>query len=294
MLDAGCCMAITIDATEVPLAALQQPDCALALITGTEGSAYRPVGAGMVIAADGSCTGTLSSGCIERDVVRHALAALATGQGTRLRYGRGSPFFDLKLPCGGGLDVTILPRPDRVAVAAARSQIVRRTAARLRLQAQGVAPIELHLLPPIRFAILGSGPEPVALARLAQAAGYALTCATPDGETAAQLPNCLEMAAAAWPAALVLDDRTAVTLFFHDHDREPPLLAHALASPAFYVGAQGSRRAAEQRDATLAERGVPALQIARLRRPFGSFPSARNPRALAVSVMADVLATAPA
>ena len=35
------------------------------------------------------------------------------------------------------------------------------------------------------------------------------------------------------------DPRTAVVLFYHDHDREPPVLAEALVSPAFYVGAQG-------------------------------------------------------
>ncbi len=47
----------------------------------------------------------------------HALQALAAGLPVMLRYGRGSPFADIQLLCGGGLDILLLPRPDITALA---------------------------------------------------------------------------------------------------------------------------------------------------------------------------------
>jgi xanthine dehydrogenase accessory factor len=285
---------VVIDEADVPMQALLRPGHALAIITATEGPSYRTVGAAMAVDAAGVCTGSLSSGCIERDVARHAQRALETGLGVTLRYGRGSPFFDLKLPCGGGLEITVFPGIDGEAVGIALACLQRRETAPLRLSARGVAPVDLQILPEVQFAILGSGPEPVALARLVQAAGYPVCCAAPDDETAARLPGRVARLGKSWPPDLALDARTAVTLFFHDHDRETPLLRHALTSPVFYIGAQGSRRAAEARDSALLAAGASLDDLARLRRPFGAFPSARDPRSLAASVLADVLSCVPA
>jgi xanthine/CO dehydrogenase XdhC/CoxF family maturation factor len=44
--------------------------------------------------------------------------ALAGGAPVALRYGRGSPFGDIQLPCGGGLDILLVPRPDPAVMAA--------------------------------------------------------------------------------------------------------------------------------------------------------------------------------
>ena len=121
--------------------------------------------------------------------------------------------------------------------------------------------------------------------------------ATPDPATARAavargLPVTI-LAAGATVLGADPDPWTAVVLFFHDHDREPPLLAVALQSPAFYVGAQGSLRTHRVRVAALAALGVPEDAIARLRGPIGLIPSARDPRVLAVSVLAEILAMAP-
>ena len=97
-----------------------RPGAALAVIAGTQGPAYRLAGAGMVIEPDGTLHGQLSAGCIDRDVALHAAQALADGQPRRLRYGAGSPFRDLQLPCGGTLDILVEPRPDPAAIRACR------------------------------------------------------------------------------------------------------------------------------------------------------------------------------
>ena len=96
----------------------------LALITGVEGPHYRNPGAVMGFPAledgDLGAVGQLSSGCIEADLALHAAEVWRDGAGQQLRYGLGSPFVDLRLPCGGGLDVALItvrdPAPLRAAL----------------------------------------------------------------------------------------------------------------------------------------------------------------------------------
>ena len=107
----------------------------IAVITGVDGPSYRDVGSLMCFLADGTSSGSLTNGCIEADLALHAQTALMCGRPVRLRYGRGSPFFDIRLPCGGGLDVALFPVRDKSALAeagyvpngAARSLASRRT-----------------------------------------------------------------------------------------------------------------------------------------------------------------------
>ncbi|WBU57367.1 XdhC family protein [Paracoccus sediminicola] len=284
--------------SEVPLDAAMREDTAIAVITGTEGPSYRPVGAAMVIGADGVCTGSLSSGCLESDVALQAQAALKDGRRRKLRYGRGSPFIDIALPCGGALDIEIIPHPDRDPIARARKKLAQRDRAELRLRSgTGIgtgdtADLLLHILPQTRFAVLGKGPETICFATLARGAGYPVELYSPDAETLEKAGFGTTLSGTQWPEGLALDPHTAVTLFFHDHDKEPPLLAHALRSPAFFVGAQGSLRAHQARCEVLRDLGLRPDELDRLASPFGLIPSARDPRTLAVSVLAHVLDTA--
>lgn len=266
----------------------------LAVITGVEGPHYRNPGTIMGFPAAGGAVGQLSSGCIEADLALHARAAAADGQVRQLRYGAGSPFRDLVLPCGGGLDVALVPvadpAPIRQALAAREAR--RESQLGINLDRGAIAVdgpgLALPVVPPTRFLTWGAGIEAVTFAALARAAGYPAELGTHDDATAA--------AARAQGVALRgagpddADPWTAVTLFYHDHDREPPILAQALATPAFYVGAQGSLRSHHARIKALRNMGVAEAAIARLRGPIGLIPSARDPRVLAVSVLAEILA----
>ncbi|WP_136684015.1 XdhC family protein [Falsirhodobacter xinxiangensis] len=262
--------------------ALDLDRAALAVITGVEGPSYRPMGATMVIGADGHAFGNLSSGCLDADVIQRAGGAIAGGQAETLRYGRNSPFFDIVLPCGGGLDITILPRPPIEALADAASRLAARQIVRIDL----TPGLSLEIRPQVRFIVFGKGPETSCFARLARQAGYPVDLLSPDPETLDAAGFGKIDALTAWPEGLSADARSAVAVFFHDHDREPPLLEAALHGPAFYVGAQGSLRAHEARCAVLAARGAPTHRLAS---PFGLIPSTRDARTLAVSVLAHVL-----
>ena len=66
----------------------------------------RATGSQMVITGE-AWHGFLSDGCIRADVALHGRGLLADGEPRRLAYGQGSPFIDMRLPCGGRLDVLV-------------------------------------------------------------------------------------------------------------------------------------------------------------------------------------------
>ncbi|MEM1430870.1 MAG: XdhC family protein [Pseudomonadota bacterium] len=300
--------------TRDPLdALLERPEGAvLALIAGVEGPSYRPVGAAMVVFDAVDRAGTLSSGCIESDIALHALRVRESGTPEVIRYGRGSPYIDIQLPCGGGLDILLLPEPE-IAVLA---EVVRRRAARMpctleidtttgtmRLADGGGTGrdgqiLRIHYRPDIRFLVFGKGPEAATFAALVQSAGYPNLLVSPDDETRqqAEAAGCATrpLTVQAYPPDLEADDRTAIILFFHDHDWEPPLLMGAVETEAFYIGSQGSQRARDVRLLALEAMGMGDAQRARLHGPVGLIPSARDAGTLAVSVLAEILAKAMA
>jgi xanthine dehydrogenase accessory factor len=292
-----------------PIRALldDRQDGVLAVISGVEGPSYRPLGAMMAVLGPQARAGSLSSGCVEADIALHAMRALETGRPLEVRYGRASPFLDIQLPCGGGLDIALLPKPDRTvlgALADTRSARVPCTlsidllSGAMQLSEEGETRrtgdrLYVRFEPDIRFLVFGKGPEASLFAALVQSAGYPNLLLSPDEESLADgaAAGCEthHLSAQRFPDGLAVDARTAILLFFHDHDWEPPLLAAALKTPAFYIGAQGSQRARDARLEALTAMGVPQAERDRLVGPVGLIRSARDPGTLAVSVLAEVL-----
>ena len=288
-------------------------DAVLALVVATDGPAYRKAGAAMAFLPSGKRVGSLSSGCIEGDLALHAAASAQDGRIRQLRYGAGSAWLDLRLPCGGGMDVLVVPHPDRAVLADALDMIrgcirqpveltIGLTSGRMQTSPMDWAEADMGtdaslsadtftmtLLPELRFHVYGTGPEAAVFVKIASACGYDHRLLSPDYGNEAAING-----ARITPIfdARGVDPRTAVVLFFHEHDLEPPILVGALASPALWIGAQGSRAAAATRRDALSAAGVPDWQIARLHGPIGLIPSARDARTLTISVLAEILDTA--
>jgi xanthine dehydrogenase accessory factor len=68
-------------------------------------------------------------------------------------------------------------------------------------------------------------------------------------------------------------------------------LLEALKSEAFYVGAVGSARTSAERRKRLADFDLSAQEIARLRGPVGLSIGSRTPPEIALSILADLIAT---
>jgi xanthine dehydrogenase accessory factor len=80
---------------------------ALISLVAIDGTTPRPLGALMAVAENGAFTGYMSGGCIEQSIAKDAVQAIAEGRNRMVRYGKGSAYFDLQLPCGSGLDFYI-------------------------------------------------------------------------------------------------------------------------------------------------------------------------------------------
>lgn len=290
-------------------AAYATRSCALAIVKKVVGPSYRPVGAVMTVVQDSGRFGNLSSGCVESDIERQALDAIQDGQTRIVRYGQGSPYFDIVLPCGGGLEILIVPSPNQVRLQRAVQTLKQRQSVQLDICLEtgqishGARSndedrvFHLHFNPELQFLIFGTGPETTDFASLSSASGYATKLFSPDAET---LYGCsflgddaMELTKKSLPSWVTGDAWTAAVLFFHDHDWEPGLLRDLLQLDLYYIGAQGSLKTMQSRTRALEDLGVDPQQIARVRGPIGLIPSVRDSRTLAISVLSEVVALAP-
>jgi xanthine dehydrogenase accessory factor len=146
--------------------------------------------------------------------------------------------------------------------------------------------------PPLRMVVVGAVHIAQPLAAMAALAGYAVTIVDPRQAfaTAARFPGvALD---GGWPdealRRLAPDARTAVVALTHDPKLDDPALAVALRSPAFYVGALGSRKTHANRLERLRAHGVEDALLAKIHAPVGLAIGARSPAEIAVSILAQV------
>jgi xanthine/CO dehydrogenase XdhC/CoxF family maturation factor len=83
-------------------------EVALATVVQTWGSAPRPVGANLVIDADGNFLGSVSGGCVEGAVVAEALDVIENGKPKMLEFGvADETAWQVGLSCGGTIRVFV-------------------------------------------------------------------------------------------------------------------------------------------------------------------------------------------
>ena len=264
-----------IDPDHAALFAARAGDVGLCTIVGIDGSFSRRLGAQLAVLPDGTFVGSLSDGCLEQQLASD-LADLS--EPVVKRYGRGSDTIDFRLPCGGGLDILLDPKPDRQACETAVRSLTRREPAALPFPA--VSPLaQRRYIPALEITVFGEGPEPEAFAQIARVAGIAVRTVGKDALSLGQMPD------------LPPPDRwTAALLLFHDHEWELPVLRHALAGDAFYIGAQGGENARIARTHALLGSGVSEEDIRRIQSPVGLIDACRDPHTLAVSALAEIMA----
>lgn len=282
---------------------------ALVTITNVIGRSSRAPGTHMAVAAGGDFEGSISGGCVEAAVVGEAKRVIESGQAELLRLGTGSRFIDIRLPCGGGLDLLITPNPPMAELAKAVSDLRKRSSVHLLLGRNGTVAAERYSEcdggwlgdrfvvrhdPELRIVIIGHGAETEALAALASRYGAEVLVLSPD-ETIVE--NSRKLGARAWSLKtaartphLTGDRNTAIVMLFHDHDWESTLLEQALEQEAFFIGAMGSRQTHAARLSDLSARGVSPASLDRLTGPIGLIPATRDPDTLALSTLSEIVA----
>ncbi|MBO9198299.1 XdhC family protein [Rhizobium sp. 16-449-1b] len=266
--------------------AVDKGGAALATLVEIRGGAARALGSHVAISRDGRYCGYVSGGCIEAAVASEAVAAIAEGRDRLVSYGDGSPFFDIVLPCGGGITVAIHVLLDNRAIRTTIESLRQRRPAALRYSPtlsrltvenaftrsawHGDEFVSVYQ-PCTRLLISGRNLEAQAVAAVARASGYDVVLDSHDTN-------------------ISIDDATAVVILHHDLDAEENVLERALSSAAFYVGALGSTRTHRRREERLRQHGWARSDVDRIKAPIGFFGLTRDASSLALSVLADVAA----
>jgi xanthine dehydrogenase accessory factor len=145
---------------------------------------------------------------------------------------------------------------------------------------------------PLRLAIIGAVHIAQALAPIAALAGYDVTIIDPRIAFAGaqRFPGFKILAA--WPDDALpefrLDARTALVALSHEPRIDDLALIAALRSPAFYIGALGSRGSAEKRHARLRAQGIAENALARIHGPIGLAIGAATPVEIAIAIAAEM------
>ena len=145
--------------------------------------------------------------------------------------------------------------------------------------------------PPLRLFIVGAVHIAQALAPMAAVAGYDVTVIDPRGSfaTEARFPGV--GLSTAWPDEALdearLDGRSAVITLTHDPKLDDPALAAALRSPAFYIGALGSRKTHAARLQRLRAQDFGDTDLDRIHGPLGLALGGRSPAEIAIAALAE-------
>jgi xanthine dehydrogenase accessory factor len=284
----------------------------MATITRTWGSAPRPPGSVVAIRDDGLITGSVSGGCIEDDLIDKARqGVVAEGRPRVVRYGiDADAAHRFGLPCGGLIELVLEPvqaitRLPEMLDRLQRGERVRRV---LTLATGAVAlepaieadeltltdtTLVTHHGPRWRLVLIGAGQMTQYLAEMARALDYEVIVCDPREEYAETFGITGATLSRAMPDDLLVelkpDGHTAVIALTHDPKLDDLALMEALQSPAFYVGAIGSRANQAKRRERLKEHfAMTDAQLDRLHGPVGLKNGARTPPEIAISILAEL------
>jgi xanthine dehydrogenase accessory factor len=287
--------------------------CALVTLVGVDGNAPRAEGAQMAVSESGQWAGYISGGCLEAAIALEAQQAIKAGKPRLLRYGKGSPYFDIQLPCGSGLDVLVEPFENESLIRDMRARMERREPFALRIDLEsGAAIIEAApagsgdspqshsegkgfirvYTPPLRCLIIGSSPIAVKLAELSASTGFETHFYAPDVENLPSLPAEVRTHQLLPGTRFPADRWTAAVLAFHDHEKELQVFSQLLRGPCFFISAIGSRKAHAARQVALESAGLSRHEIDRIQSPAGLVPELKSAPLVAVSILAQVVAAA--
>ncbi len=148
--------------------------------------------------------------------------------------------------------------------------------------------------PPPRLVVVGAVHIARPLAEMGKLAGYGVSVIDPRRSFAGSNAFDGVSVSSDWPDEALTkmkpDTRTAIVTLTHDPKLDDPALDVALKSPAFYIGALGSKKTHAARKERLTERGFGDGDLARIHGPVGLDIGALSPAEIALSIMAQITA----
>ena len=150
--------------------------------------------------------------------------------------------------------------------------------------------------PPVRLVVFGAVALTVELTRAARILRWVPYVVDPRERFArAEAFPDAERVLAAWPREAFEqlggpDSETAVVALTHAPELDDEALILALRSPAFYVGAMGSRNTQHTRRERLAAAGLSSAELERLSGPAGLDLGGRTATEAALAILAEAVA----
>lgn len=285
----------------------------LVTVVKTWGSSPRPEGAMLAVRDDGLVVGSVSGGCIEDDLIeRVRQQGIEQTHPEAVKYGiTAEEAHRFGLPCGGTIQLVLEPLTPQSGIAelcdavergrlVAREVDMRTGAVRLDdaqatdgVHFDGARLLTIHG-PRYRMLVIGAGQLSRYLCNIAVGLDYQVTVCDPREEYTEEWDVPGTKIVRTMPDDTVidmkLDERCAVIALTHDPKLDDLALMEALKTPAFYVGALGSRRNNQARRERLKEFDLNETELARLHGPVGIYIGSRTPPEIAVSILAEVTA----
>ncbi len=299
------------------------PGCWCTLVA-TRGSTPQKAGAAMLVFPDGSQVGTLGGGCVEAEVKRRALLALAAHDGPQFHSFTldDDHGWDDGLICGGRMTILVDPigidrleyvrklrevtlagqghteafaLPENVRGLPAGSRFLVPDGEPVPTGKDGFATISTP--PRIRVLIVGGGHVGQAVARLASEVDFEVWVLD-DRESivsAERFPTATRRIVGDIGRTLQsLLPEISPTVYGlivtrgHNHDEEA--LYHLAPTPAGYVGMIGSKRKIRLIFEDLQAKGIASETLTRVRAPVGLSIGSQSVAEIAVSIVAELIA----
>jgi xanthine dehydrogenase accessory factor len=285
----------------------------LVTVVKTWGSSPRPEGAMLAVRDDGHVVGSVSGGCIEDDIIdRVRRDGLTATRCEVVTYGvSADEARRFGLPCGGTIELVLEPLHRESGILALLREIEAGHLVMRRLDL-GTGFATLHPAkatdglafdgkvlatihgPRYRMLVIGASQLSKYLAQIAVGLDYQVTICDPREEYTEtwDIPGVTLVRTMPDDTAksMQLDERCAVVALTHDPKLDDLALMEALKSPAFYVGALGSRANNAKRRERLKQVDVTEAEIARLHGPIGLYIGSRTPPEIAISILAEITA----
>jgi xanthine dehydrogenase accessory factor len=285
----------------------------LVTVVKTWGSSPRPEGAMLAVREDGHVVGSVSGGCIEDDIVdRTRREGQRATKCEVVTYGvSADEARRFGLPCGGTLQLVLEPLTRESGMRALLREVeTGHLVARKLDLASGFATLHpaqasdglafdgkvLRTIhgPRYRMLVIGASQLSKYLAQIAVGLDYQVTICDPREEYTETWDVPGVTLVRTMPddtvQAMNLDERCAVVALTHDPKLDDLALMEALKSPAFYIGALGSRANNAKRRERLREFDLTDDEIARLHGPIGLYIGSRTPPEIAISILAEITA----
>jgi xanthine/CO dehydrogenase XdhC/CoxF family maturation factor/CTP:molybdopterin cytidylyltransferase MocA len=288
-------------------------ECALATVVETIGPAYRRAGARLLVRRDRRRWGAISGGCVESDLVLHALDVMNRHEAALVRYTTADddPIFGLGSGCGGEFAVLVEPLTER-RILELYDQMMNRSDGDVLITVHRAPESQLlgtrvmpsteapsgafvqRIIPPLSVFIFGVSPAAEPLARIAKQLGWNVKIAdfrpiiTEDERLAAVADEIVIGPVEELPPRFAYAPPSAAVVMTHQYVRDLELVKQLLPRRLEYLGVVGSRRRAQRLVSDLRAAGVDSDLLASLRAPAGLDLAADEPSEIALSIVAEI------